>query len=98
MSPLPLFNEGDLSLDVRYSLESGEEMGEAVVGAFEAAGLDICNRPTQLVDWIEADVFESIDWTSDRRLYVSARIWDRQVVMTPEEVRIYCDDCGTVYR
>lgn len=96
MAPLPLFNEGDLSLVVRYSLESGEEMSEAVVGAFQAAGVDVYDRPTQLVDWIEADIFEQVSWTSDQPIYVSTRIWDRQVVMTPEEVRIYEEACGTL--
>lgn len=89
MGGLPLFNEGDLSLVVRYSLESDEGMAEAVVNAFLAADVDVYDRPTRLVDWLDADVFEILEWTSGRPLYLCTRIWDHGVVMTPEEVRIY---------
>lgn len=89
MAPLPLINEGEFNLLVKYSLSSEEDMSEAVVNAFLAAGVDVWGRPTQLVDWIEADVLENISWTSNRLLYVCTRIWDHRVVMTPEEVRIY---------
>lgn len=89
MSPLPLLNEGDLGLFVRYSRESNEGMAEAVVNAFLAAEVDVYHQPTQLVDWINADVFERIEWRSDRPLYLCTRIWDHGVVITPEEVRIY---------
>lgn len=47
------------------------------------------DRPIQLVDWVNVDVFEAIQWTSDRPVYLSTRIWDHQVVITAEEVRIY---------
>lgn len=89
MSPLPSLNEDDLSLFVRYSRESDEGMAEAVVNAFLAAEVNVYDRPTQLVDWINADVFENLDWRSDRPLYLCTRIWDHGVVITPEEVRIY---------
>lgn len=89
MDTLPLLNEGDMSLLVRYSLEGDEEMTEAVVSAFLAADVDVYERSTQLVDWINAEVFENLEWTSDRPLYLCTRIWDHRVVMTPEEVRIY---------
>lgn len=91
MSALPLLNEGDLSLIVRYSLESDEGMAEAIVNAFLAAGVDVYDRPTQVVDWVNADIFERLEWRSDRPLYVCTRIWDHGVVMTPEEIRIYRD-------
>jgi len=89
MSSLPLLNEKELHLLVSYSLSSGEEMHEAVVNAFHAANIDVFEKPTQLVDWVNADVFEAIQWTSDRPVYLSTRIWDHQVVITAEEVRIY---------
>lgn len=89
MPPLPLFNEEELTLLVRYSLDSEEAMSEAVVHAFLAAGVDVWDRPTHLVDWVEADVLENLSWTSDRPLYLCTRIWDHPVVLTPEEVRIY---------
>jgi hypothetical protein len=89
MSPLPPLNERDLSLIVRYSLDSDEDMSQAVINAFVAAGEDIFHRPTQLIDWVNPEVFEVLRWTSERPLYLCTRIWDRRVVMTPEEVRIY---------
>lgn len=89
MSHVPLLNEEDLDLLVSYSVSSGEEMSEAIVNAFHAANVDVFEKPTQLVDWINADVFETLQWTSDRPLSLSTRIWDHRVVLTPEEVRIY---------
>lgn len=89
MVPLPLLNEGQLNLVVSYSISSDEEMSEAVIDAFLAANVDVYERPSTLVDWINANVFEEIQWTSDRPLYLSTRIWNHQVVMTAEEVRIY---------
>lgn len=89
MHPLPLLNEEKLDLLVSYSISSGEEMTEAVIDAFLAANIDVFERPTTLVDWVNVDVFEDIRWTSDRPVYLSTRIWDHQVVLTAEEVRIY---------
>lgn len=89
MSPLPLLNEGDLDLLVAYSLSSEEEMSEAVVNAFLAANIDVFDKRTRLENWINSDVFNVLQWSSDRPLYLSTRIWDHQVVITSEEVRIY---------
>lgn len=89
MAHLPLLNEGDLHILVAYSRSSGEEMSEAIVNAFDAANIDVFEQPTQLVDWINADAFDDLQWSSDRPLYLSTRIWDHQVVITAEEVRIY---------
>ncbi|QLH75865.1 hypothetical protein HZS55_00470 [Halosimplex rubrum] len=89
MQPLPLLNENKLDLMVSYSLSSGEEMSVAVVNAFHAANVDVFEKPTQLNDWVNADMFKSVQWTSDRPLYLSTRIWGYRVVITSEEVRIY---------
>ena len=89
MSALLPFDEEELSLIVRQSIDSDEEMGEAVVDAFLAAGVDVYERPTTLAEWIDPDVFETLQWSSGRPLYLCTQIWDHQVVMTPEEVRIY---------
>lgn len=85
----PLLNEEDLDLVVAYSLDGGEEMTEAVVDAFLAAGVDVFDRPTRLVDWIEADVLDHVAASGDQPVYLSTRIWDHQVVVTPGDVRIY---------
>lgn len=89
MNPLPLLNEGELNLLVSYSIGSGEEISEAVVNSFQAAHIDVFGKSTQLADWINPTVFEAIQWTADRPVYLSTRIWDHQVVITAEQVRIY---------
>lgn len=89
MPSLPPLNEGELNLLVSYSISSGGEMGEAIVDAFLAANVDVFDKPTQLVDWVDPDILESVQWSSDRPLYICTNIWDHQVVMTSDEVRIY---------
>lgn len=85
----PLLNEKELDLLVSYSIGSEEEMSVAVIDAFHAANVDVFEKPTELVDWVNIEVFEAIEWTSDRSLYLSTCIWDHQVVFTGEEIRIY---------
>lgn len=89
MNILPKLNEGDLNLLVSYSISSDEQLTEAVVNAFQAANIDVYGQPTFLIDWMNPDVFESIQWTSGAPVYFSTRIWDHRVVITAEEVRIY---------
>lgn len=89
MVPLPRLNEEELGLIVSYSLEDGEEMSEAIIGAFLAAGVDVYEQSTQLADWINPAVLEGIQWSSDCPVYLCTEIWDKQVVITAEEVRIY---------
>lgn len=82
-------NEGDLTLLVSYSLGSDEEMSKAIVEAFLAANIDVYHKPTSLVEWVNTDVFDDLQWSSDRPIYLCTRIWDHQVVLTAEEIRIY---------
>lgn len=89
MGPLPPLNEGELELLVAYSPSSDEEMTVAIVNAFEAAHIDVFERSTRLVDWVDADVFDALQSNSDRPQYVCTNIWDHQVVITADEVRIY---------
>lgn len=91
MISLPQLNEDDLDLLVSHSLERQEEIGEAIVNAFHALDIDVFKKPTQLNDWINTDAFDDLSWDSDRPLYLSTRIWDRQVVISGDEVRIYRD-------
>lgn len=89
MNTLPPLNEEELDLLVSYAVGSEEEMSEAVINAFLAGNIDVFEKSTTLVDWVNVDVFEDIQWTSDRPVYLSTRIWNHQVVITAEEVRIY---------
>jgi|GEM_PF-2840560 len=89
MVVLPLLDEEELPLVVAYSRSSDEQMDEAVVNAFLAANIDVFDRPTTLVDWVNTDVFEDLQWSSGHHLYLCTLIWSRQVVITPEEIRIY---------
>lgn len=84
MVPLLELNERDLNLLVRYSVKSDEEMAEAVVGAFIEAGVDVFGKPTTLTDWIDPDVFEHLEWSSDRILYLSTEMWGHRLVLTAE--------------
>ena len=82
-------NERELRLLVRHSVGDHEEMVEAVVDAFIVAGIDVFSKCTTLTEWINPDVFEQLDWSSERLLYLSTIIWDHRVVLTAEEVRVY---------
>ena len=89
MVSLPPLNENEMDLLVAYSLSSEEEMAEGVVNSFHAANIDVFEKPTQLNDWVNPDVFTLLQWSSDRPIYLSTRIWDHQVVITSEEIRVY---------
>lgn len=89
MSPLPEFNEEELGLVVAYARGTGEEMDQAIVKAFLAANIEVMEKPTTLVDWINTDVLDEIQWSSGRPLYLCTQIWDHQVVITAEEIRVY---------
>lgn len=89
MSPTRGLNEAELDLNVRYARGSDETVTDAVVDAFLAANMDVFDQPTVLDDWINTDVFEDVSWTTDRLLYLCVLIWDRPVVITPEEIRIF---------
>lgn len=91
MNSLPQLNEDDLDLLVSYSIEPEEEIGEAIVNAFLAFNIDVFDKPTQLDDWINTDAFDDLSWSSERLLYLSTRIWDHQVVITGDEIRLYTD-------
>ncbi|RAW47081.1 hypothetical protein DQW50_01500 [Halorubrum sp. 48-1-W] len=60
-----------------------------MVRAFDAVGVDVSERPTQLIDWIHADTLTIIRWSVDWPVYLSTRIWNHRVVVTAEEIRIY---------
>lgn len=89
MRSLPSLNVEELDLVVCYSLDNDESMAEAVVDAFLAANINVFNKSTQLADWVNTDVLENIQWSSDRPLHLWTRVWGQIVVITPEEVRIY---------
>lgn len=82
-------NEEDLNLLVSYSIDCGEGISEAIIEAFLVANIQVYDKPTQLADWINTDVFEDLQWSSDHPLYLCTLIWDQQVVITAEEIRIY---------
>jgi hypothetical protein len=95
MNTVPPLNEEELSLNVRRSIDSEEEMSEAVVNTFLAAGVDVYDRPTTLAEWIDPDVFETLQWSSGRPLYLCTQIWDHCVVITPNQVAIYTAPGGS---
>ena len=88
MPSLPPIDEFENDLLVSYSISSDEEMSEAIVNAFHTANIDVFKKPTTINDWIDPDVFETLQWT-DSPVYLSTRIWDHRVSMTAERVRIH---------
>ncbi|MFW6153365.1 MAG: hypothetical protein ACOC42_03300 [Halobacteriota archaeon] len=88
MDLLPPINENDLDLVVSYSVGEEETVLEAVINAFQSANIEVAEESTRLHDWVNTDAVRSFHWT-DRPLYVSTRIWDKRVVITAENVRIY---------
>ncbi len=97
MNSLLLLNEDDMDLLVAYSISSDEEMCESIINAFHAANVDVFEKPTQIVDWVNTDVFNALQWSSDRPILLSTRIWNHHVVITAEEVRIYTPSSLTSY-
>lgn len=94
MSSLPSLNERDFNLVVSYSASGTERITDTVVNAFQAANIDVFEKPTTLSDWVNVDVLEDIRWTSGHS-YFGTQIWDHHVVITAEEVRIYTSpDCA----
>lgn len=89
MVPLPLLDGGELDLVVVYSVDTDERMTEAIVSAFRAVEVDAFEESTRLVDWVDPDVLEKLRWSPDQPLYLYTRIWDHDVVVKPDEVRIY---------
>lgn len=89
MINLPRSNENALDLQVAYSREPDEEMSEAVVNAFLALDIDVFDKQTRLDDWIDTDIFRTLEWHAHRPLSLCVRIWDHRVTLTSEEIRIY---------
>lgn len=89
MAPVSPLNESELELDAAYSISDGEEMTVAIVNAFHRTEIDIYEQQTELVDWIDPDIIETINWTDNPPILLSTLIWDRQVVITKREIRIY---------
>jgi hypothetical protein len=88
MSSLPPGDARGSDLLVSYSPSNEEEMTEAVVNAFQSANIDVFEKPTRLIDWVNADAFEILDWTG-HPVALSTRIWNYWVLITAEEIRIY---------
>lgn len=89
MDRLVPVSESDSDLLVVYSVDREEETCEAVVEAFQAANIDVFEKPTTIDDWLDADVFNDLTWPSDSPLLLRTQIWEHPVVITGEEVRIY---------
>jgi len=87
----PELNEEDLDLLVTYEIDENESVNAAIVNTFMALDIGAFDRDTTLQSQVDTDALDGFDWQSGRHLYVSVEIWGRQVVVTPERVRIYAD-------
>lgn len=86
---VPQLQKRDMHLLTTYALSDTEEMCEAIVCAFQSADINVFEKPTELADWIDADAFDALQWSSKRPHLLSTRIWDHHVVLTGEAVCIY---------
>lgn len=91
MVSLPQLNEEELTLFVSHTIRANETVSEAVVSAFSEANINVFDEETTLEEWVNTDALEEFDWNSRRPFYVSSPVWEHQVVVTPDEVRIYSD-------
>ncbi|WP_128905851.1 hypothetical protein [Halorubrum amylolyticum] len=90
MTPLRMLDEEQLDLRVSHSSGPKWRRSEAVVEAFRASDVDVEEEETTLHDWIRPDSLDGFDW-SESPLFLCARIWERTVVVTADEVRIYAE-------
>lgn len=91
MTALRPSNQRDSGPLAVRSIDSEESTSVAIVDAFRAADVDVFRKDTTLQEWIDTDALESFEWSADRPLAVSTRIWGHEVVVTAEAVRIYPD-------
>lgn len=88
MSTLPQLNTGREKL-ASYSVDSEEEISEALVEAFLAANINAFNQASTLSDWVDVDALEAFREGTDCQFRISTQIWYHTVVITPEEITIY---------
>jgi hypothetical protein len=74
---------------VVYSLENGESMTDAVLAAFERSDVDIDEFEITLYEQIDDNGLEGLFSRTDKNLRLTTRLWNRPVVITPEQVTIY---------
>lgn len=89
MGGLPRVDEEELELLATYQVGEDQAMTTAVVNAFLAAKINVFEESTQLVDWINPDAVDSLRWTDENPLSVATAIWNHNVVITADEIRIY---------
>lgn len=87
-SLLPL-NEENHETKASHSIDSGEELSDGIIYAFLSANVQVFDKPTLLNNWVDPVILEAIQRSPDSPHYLHTVIWDHQVVITSEEVRIY---------
>lgn len=79
------------NLLIAYSRDSDETMNQSITEAFLALDIDIFELDTTLEDWVNTDALNRLAWDSDGPLTIISRIWDYDVVLSNESVRIFGD-------
>lgn len=74
---------------VTYQLEEGETIYEGITEAFGAVGFDVYDQKTTIEDWTKECLFDLSMLDSEEPCRVSTIMWDRPIVITPGEIRIY---------
>lgn len=85
---LPRLSEQQPPL-VTYQIEDDETVYEGITEAFGAIGFDVYEQKTTIADWTKKCLFDLSMLDSEAQCRVSTVMWDRPVVITPGEIRIY---------
>lgn len=85
---LPRLSEQQQPL-ITYEIEDGETVYEAITEAFGAIGVDVYEQKTTIEDWTKKCLLDLNLLDSEAPCRVSTIMWDRPIVITPGEIRIY---------
>ena len=74
---------------VHYERESHEATSEALLSAFESAGVDVLETDTTLYEHVDLESLDRLTARAGRDLWISFLAWGHRVVLTPETVELY---------
>ena len=74
---------------LQYECDGREAASEALIAAFESAGVDVFETETTLYEHVDLESLDRLTDRADRDLWISFSAWDHRVVLTPESVTLY---------
>lgn len=88
---LPQLHLESYDPSVTYSVGSEESITDAVLAAFRNSDVDLCERELTLYEQIDDNGLDQLFARGGREIRLTARLWDRPVVVTPETVVVYAE-------